>query len=175
MVATPNNRRAQYSRQVIEDTVLQLLETKPLEAITVTEVCRLADVNRTTFYRHYPDIFHCLDQIETEFLASVPFNKCNRPTANVERLLTAFYEQRRLSNLVFLTGKTKLLDRMQASMPPDVPFTNPYQIAYIWGGVKAILQRWVKLNMPETPHELTQLIFQSVLAQNLPPIDPKKL
>jgi len=175
MVATSNNRRAQYTQQVIEDTVLQLLETKPVESISVTEVCQLADVNRTTFYRHYTDIFQCLDQIEQTFLASYSFDKSARPTVNVERMLDAFYQQRRLSNLVFVGSKTKLLDRMQATIPADVPFANAYQMTYIWSGVKAIIQQWVKAEMPETPHELTKIIFRSVLAQDLPPIDPEKL
>jgi len=140
MVATKNNRRAKYSRQTIEDTVLELLETKPVTAISVTEVCQRADVNRTTFYRHYTDIPQCLESIELEFLNSYPFDKQASPMANVESILTAFYQQPRLSNLVFVEGKTKLLARMRMTTPEDIPTTDPYQMVYIWGGVKDIIR-----------------------------------
>lgn len=171
MVATKNNRRAKYSRQMIETTVLKLLETKPVTAISVTEVCQLADVNRTTFYRHYTDIPQCLESIELDFLKSTPFDQQATPMANVEGILTAFYQQPQLSNLVFVEGKTKLLERMRMTAPEDVPTVDPYQMVYIFGGVKDIIRYWVKQGMPQTPKELTHIIFKNVQAEDLPPID----
>lgn len=172
MLDPKQNRRAQYSRQMIEATVLKLLETKPVTAISVTEVCQQADVNRTTFYRHYTDIPQCLESIELGFLNSYPFNKQASPMANVEGILTAFYQQPQLSNLVFVEGKTKLLERMRMTTPENVPTTNPYQMIYIWGGVKDIIRYWVKQGMPETPKELTRIIFDNVQAKNLPSLGP---
>lgn len=172
MLDPKQNRRAQYSRQMIEATVLKLLETKPVTAISVTEVCQQADVNRTTFYRHYTDIPQCLESIELGFLNSYPFDKQASPMANVEGILTAFYRQPQLSNLVFVEGKTKLLERVRMTTPENVPTTNPYQMIFIWGGVKDIIRYWVKQGMPETPKELTRIIFDNVQAKNLPSLEP---
>jgi len=172
MVTTKQNRRAQYSRQMIEATVLKLLETKPVTMISVTEVCQQADVNRTTFYRHYTDIPQCLESIELDFLNSYPFDKHASPMTNVEGILTAFYQQPQLSNLVFVEGKTKLLERMRMTTPENVPTANSYQMIYIWGGVKDIIRYWVKQGMPETPKELTRIIFDNVQAKKLPALEP---
>ena len=49
--------RTRYTRQVITDAFLQLLRQKPVEGITVKEVCALAQINRSTFYRQYKDCF----------------------------------------------------------------------------------------------------------------------
>ena len=57
------DRRNAYTEKVIRDTVFSLLQTKPIERISVTEVCRLAEINRSTFYIHYMD---CMDVVEKE-------------------------------------------------------------------------------------------------------------
>ena len=69
------DRRTRYTRQTIKDTLLKLLETKSFPKITVTEICRLAEINRGTFYLHYYDTDDVLNDILTEMLAdtkSVP-------------------------------------------------------------------------------------------------------
>ena len=56
--------RTRYTRQVITDAFLQLLRQKPMEHITVKEVCALAQINRSTFYRQYKDCFDLMEQLE---------------------------------------------------------------------------------------------------------------
>ena len=56
--------RTRYTRQVITDAFLQLLRQKPVERITVKEVCALAQINRSTFYRQYKDCFDLMEQLE---------------------------------------------------------------------------------------------------------------
>ena len=41
----------------IERALLKLLESKPLDRITVTELARTAMINKGTFYLHYVDIY----------------------------------------------------------------------------------------------------------------------
>lgn len=50
------NRKRAYSQRVIQDAFLELSKTKLISKITVTDICNLADVNRTTFYSNYEDI-----------------------------------------------------------------------------------------------------------------------
>ena len=53
--------RTRYTRQIITTAFWQLLRQKPMEKITVKEVCDLAQINRGTFYRHFRD---CYDLME---------------------------------------------------------------------------------------------------------------
>ena len=50
------DRRTRYTRQTIKDTFLELLTQKSFTKITVTEICKNAEINRGTFYLHYYDI-----------------------------------------------------------------------------------------------------------------------
>ncbi|MDO4168992.1 MAG: TetR/AcrR family transcriptional regulator [Lachnospiraceae bacterium] len=60
------DRRVQYTRKMITDAFLDLLAEKPIEKITVKEICEIADVNRGTFYSHYKDAYDLLEQIQQE-------------------------------------------------------------------------------------------------------------
>lgn len=57
------DRRTRYTRQTIKDTFLELLKQKSFTKITVTEVCKNAEINRGTFYLHYYDIYDVLSDI----------------------------------------------------------------------------------------------------------------
>ncbi len=57
------DRRTKYTRNAIRDAMMELLKTKPFSKISVTEICRLADINRGTFYIHYYDVDDVLDDV----------------------------------------------------------------------------------------------------------------
>lgn len=42
--------------------LISLLRKKPLEYITVSEICKAAEVNRSTFYLHYENVGDLLDE-----------------------------------------------------------------------------------------------------------------
>ena len=60
------SRRTQYTRRALRDALIELLADKPLARITVRELCERADVNRSTFYAHYPDLDSLLRDIEED-------------------------------------------------------------------------------------------------------------
>ncbi|MBQ9011148.1 MAG: TetR/AcrR family transcriptional regulator, partial [Bacilli bacterium] len=61
------DRRVRYTKNVIKETLISLLSEKKINKITVTEVCKIADINRATFYRYYLDIYDLYDHMEQEF------------------------------------------------------------------------------------------------------------
>lgn len=46
----------------MDEALIALLEEKDLEYITVKEICRLAGVNRSTFYLHYETIADLVEE-----------------------------------------------------------------------------------------------------------------
>ena len=53
---TAYNRRYQDTVQKIEDTIVDLLHEKAVREIAVTDICELAQIDRSTFYAHYDDL-----------------------------------------------------------------------------------------------------------------------
>ena len=62
-----DDRRTQYSKRVIRESLFELMQEKPIEKITVKELCERADVNRSTFYAYYNDIFDLNRKIIKDF------------------------------------------------------------------------------------------------------------
>ena len=58
-----NNRRRRASRDAIENIFIELLQTKSLNEITVSDICKKAGLNRSTFYANYMDIYQLADTI----------------------------------------------------------------------------------------------------------------
>lgn len=57
------SRREAYTLQAIRESFLHLLRRKSMNEISVGELCEMADINRSTFYRHYADIYALLDSV----------------------------------------------------------------------------------------------------------------
>lgn len=66
-----NDLRVIKTRQNITDSFLALLEKKPLEEISVTEICAAAKCSRNTFYLHYPYKEALYDSLMDELIGRV--------------------------------------------------------------------------------------------------------
>ena len=64
-------RSAIRSRRMIREAYTVLLKEKDLSKITVTDIVNRADINRATFYAHYPDVRGVTEEIENEIIAKM--------------------------------------------------------------------------------------------------------
>ena len=62
-MAKAEYKSAIRSRRMIQHALVELLQEKELDKITVTDIVTRADINRGTFYAHYADISGVLDSI----------------------------------------------------------------------------------------------------------------
>ena len=60
---TKNNRRKRDSVQKMEQVLIELLQTKELHQISVSDLCKRAGLNRSTFYANYVDIYELADRL----------------------------------------------------------------------------------------------------------------
>lgn len=59
------------TRRSVKQAFLELRNLHPLEKIRVTDICAIATINKTTFYKHYRDIFALSAELENEAIAMV--------------------------------------------------------------------------------------------------------
>jgi AcrR family transcriptional regulator len=55
------DRRKRKTQHAIHSAFAKLLIIKDIKDITIRELCEEADINKSTFYLHYRDIYHCAD------------------------------------------------------------------------------------------------------------------
>lgn len=65
------DRKTRETCRSIRNAFMELLGHEPYSAISVTEICRMANVNRGTFYNHYYDIDDLLGDVLDQYLSDV--------------------------------------------------------------------------------------------------------
>ncbi|MDD3240963.1 MAG: TetR/AcrR family transcriptional regulator [Lachnospira sp.] len=63
--------RSRYSQKVIMDAMLELLNEKPLDKITVTDICTRAQINRGTFYKYYENVIDLYEKTEDSVIDEI--------------------------------------------------------------------------------------------------------
>jgi AcrR family transcriptional regulator len=87
------DRRVKRSRKLLQDAFRELLAEKGFHAISVQDVAERADVNRGTFYAHFPDKYALLETVAGESFREAIVSRIPEGTpftmANLELLTVA--------------------------------------------------------------------------------------
>lgn len=70
-MAQKENQRIALTKKLLQEGLLRLLETKTLDRISVTELCRESGINRATFYNHYNSPQELLASIEGKIVDDI--------------------------------------------------------------------------------------------------------
>ena len=157
------DRRVKYTKKVIKETFLNLLETKDISQITVKEICEIADVNRATFYRYYLDIYDLLEKIEEDLIEDL---KNSSPLEDLSShsvytfskgILAILYENKKLVTILFNTNRSlyflndileicysKLYSQWTSIHPEEDEEEIEYAAIYVFNGALGIINYWVK-------------------------------
>lgn len=116
--------RKRYTQMVLKQSLLKLLKEKPVNRITVKEVCELAQLNRATFYAHYSDCFALLGSIENELIGAFEQSLRYVNSFDVTALIEAIYEmidqnQEACRALILGNTSSTILKRMIALAKKD--------------------------------------------------------
>lgn len=101
--------RKRYTQMVLKQSFLKLLKDKPVNRITVKEVCALAQLNRATFYAHYSDCFALMESIENELIDAFEESLRYVNSFDVTALIEAIYDmvdQNQAACRVLILGNT---------------------------------------------------------------------
>ena len=169
------NRRVKMTKKLLKDAILELLEERNLDRITVTDICAAADVNRSTFYAHYEDIHGLLREIEDDMLERMPvlpIPYANQPDqVGLERLMEFLrYVQsnarlyrvmliRRDGGVFFNRAVNAMMEAARRSGPVMDELLARYDCAYRLNGTIGIIREWIEDGFTMTPEELAKVIW----------------
>lgn len=179
-------RSAIRSRKLIRQAFLELLKEKPLEKITVTDIVKRADINRSTFYAHYPDVIGVLEAIETEILdytqnilGGMDFKDLfENPTPLLEEIVKMLEENHELYSLLCHSNmavkqlekvKFILIERIikTVEMPEEYvdSFEFEFNVRFFMGGVVDVCTQWLNgeilCSLNDLTSELAKLIIRT--------------
>ena len=176
-------RSAVRSRRLIRQAFLELLRQKPYEKITVTDIVTAADINRSTFYAHYPDVRGLVEEIvgeainhSTELADSLNIREFLSDPMPFLRELTSYgtdnqelytllcrseFAQRQMEQL-----KRTLIDSSMHSpaFPESVRSSTEFRIhiSFFVGGVLSLYVMWLQGELDCSVEDITNQLSQLI-------------
>ncbi|MGT2932756.1 TetR family transcriptional regulator [Streptococcus catagoni] len=174
-------KRQRNTKKQMQKALIELLEQKDFEAITTSELCLKAGINRGTFYLHYQDKYDMLDQFKNDILDQLftilDDQSIYTDTEKIlEKTLWAIKD-----NFTFIAAMSKStyinFNQTMKDFIYKVLLTitdhkkilnNYYGIPYHYGlevylsSIVAIISLWIENDGIESPRQITDYILKTV-------------
>lgn len=165
---TRNNKRRRESVQRIEQALLEELKTKELAQIKVSDICKAADINRSTFYANYTDIYDLADKIREGLEVEVYrlFEQEVEVRHNGSDFLKLFChisENQLLYQTFFKLDYDSeygagIYEFFRLMDDFDTKYLA-YHIEFFRNGFNAIVRKWLEGDCKETPEEMYNILM----------------
>lgn len=183
------DRRSRRSRRMLKQGLLELMGEKRFPDISVRDITDRMDLNRGTFYLHYPDTFALLRSVEDDVLAEawevLNTNRPERLEGSLRKLfgpvLDYIVEKRSLFHLLMSNDSSRFVSRVQELVRRygeelvRERFQNAgtvqmeYLMSFIAYGLIGVILEWFGSGMGLSREELVELADKMVTgaAENL--------
>ncbi len=172
-------QRVLATKRRIYSAFLQLMQEKAIHQISISELCRLADINRSTFYHHFGNQYDVLTELTEDFLAQLeerlqnvsPYDQ-EGVQRRVELCLDYAMENRTLTLLLMQNAVGTDFAQRLFSLPnietllseklSDVESEaeRRARISFVTYGSYQLLQEWLTAPDPVGTEEETALILK---------------
>ncbi len=173
---TKHNKRRQASQEKIERALIELLQTKDLSAITVSEIVKKTKLNRSTFYANYADLYALADALGEKLEAEVA-KLYQEDSVNSNDYLRLFYHIQNnplLYKTYFKLGyDSRRTPELYHTRQAEQYFDNKhiaYHMAFFKAGLNAIVQQWLEGGCQETPEEMNEIIHSEYQGRKVAPL-----
>ncbi len=172
------DRRYLRTQTMLKRQFLNMLEKQPVEKISVTRLCREADVNRTTFYAHYTDVYNLLADIEQDCIHKIMelyeqiLNGSDLPEQVMCIVLQYIRENRAILSVILkqknrnafwntINDKIQELFRLKTMQKYQLPRQMSQEqyndlILFLSNGFYAIYSKWLQNDCSESIDELSE-------------------
>ncbi|MBO5210422.1 MAG: TetR/AcrR family transcriptional regulator [Clostridia bacterium] len=165
---TKNNKRRRDSIEKIEKTFVVLLQENDIDKISVSDICKITGLNRSTFYANYLDIYDLADKVrkklEDDFSelfsdydaysehsgALKMFRHIKDNQLFYKTYFKLCYDE---SHLIYVYDTRRAeFDNINANLI--------YHIEFFRNGLNAIIKLWLKNGCKESPEEMAEILKQ---------------
>lgn len=150
--------RVRYTKMVIRQALLSLLKEQTIDKITVADICRLSEINRATFYRHYENQYSVLFELEDDLLGQIPGS--DDPEDRLVKVFTAFGEKREEWTLLLSAHPEKSFSaRLYQAFQSWFPLVQPSprrekRHCFLLHGLSGLLTHWAEGGFREPADEM---------------------
>ncbi len=173
-MAVKNNRRILVTKRILKESLLQLMEEKPISKISIKEICEISEMSRSTFYLHYQDQFELLNDIEKDVLAKTfesleDLGNTFNTIESIENFLTYVKSNKKTFGVLLCQADTEdfqnailySIENHVKQSVPDIKHTlnDQYLFAFIMHGSINVLRSWIKNDFDMPIPALANLLY----------------
>lgn len=166
-----SDARVRYTKMVIKQCFFKLIRQKSISKITVKEICELAQINRSTFYKYYADPYDLLEKLEEEAILSVTQMIDEYPQKGLRPMLVtvlrAISSNKDFQDLAFLQTQEGFARRLALACFHKTQMYDPafsqnggMLFGCLCGAVSGLLTYWLHNGLKETPEEIADRIIR---------------
>ena len=162
-----NNKRRKETRDKISKVFITLLQTKEINEISVTDICKLAKINRSTFYVNYLDIYDLADKIR-QYLEQDVFSlyQEERDTNHNSNDYLKLFKHIKDNQIFYKTYFKLKMDQNIISQEYDYQLSKElyddkyidYHMEFFKAGLNAIIKKWLSNGCKESPEEIESIL-----------------
>lgn len=178
------------TKQLIQASFMQILETKSFDAITIGDITKQAQINRGTFYLHYLDKFDLLEQIEQQLFMDLG-NHVDELQSRYSTSQTFEKEQEHLATTLFsfieihapvlkiflsnhgragfhirfrdaFSEKVRVNLEKNENLNASLKVPLEYFLSFITSAFLGLIEQWVQNDLDKTPQEMTALYIEII-------------
>lgn len=168
---TINNKRKRNTKDKIEKVFVELLQKKDINEVSVTDICKLVKINRTTFYNNYIDIYDLAEQIKNKLEQDVynlyedervnkynsnDFSKIFKLVKENPLFFKTYFKLEGDSN-IFHFDQEHLYDTDLSKKYYNDEYID-YHIEFFKAGFNAILKKWLDNGCKESVDEMCKIL-----------------
>lgn len=171
------DRRVRLTKQIIKESLVELMREYPISKISVKMLCGAADINRSTFYAHYTDTYDLLRQIQHEVISELSEHISQRAFSEQSKLTV-----QAMSHMLEYARDNSELFRALLSENGDFTFqkdimllvqqktinelrtldnlgtrTSEYLQLFTITGALNVVEKWLKDGMQESTREMAEI------------------
>ena len=175
---TINNARKKESKRKIEKAFMQLIQTKEINEITVTDLVKNAKINRSTFYVNYLDIYDLAKQLKDRMFQDIlelyqeeaikqkhsyDYLKLFKHIKDTQ----IYYKTLFKLKFDFMNYYDNHLEYDDAIKYYGTTKNIDYHIEFFKAGISAIIKKWLLNGCIESPEEMIEIINSEYKGKSL--------
>lgn len=160
-----------FLKLCLADALVKLMETQDFDTINVNTICKLADIGRTTFYRHFDnknskeELLVFKINYEWEYYADKHQEEVRKDKGFA--LTNFIYENRQLFSLLYHNGLLTVIMRVFEDLITEGELSDKkssYLMSFFTYGFFGIIYQWIKYDFDETPQQVQKHISETFSA-----------
>jgi len=170
------DHRVRLTKQLIRESLIELMREMPISRISVKKLCEAADINRSTFYAHYDNPYDLLSQIQKDTISELAEYLSHdiisgQPELSIQ-VLSKILEYAKENSELFkvllskngdFTFQSDIMRLAQERTIDDLrkknlgKRTTEYLQLFITTGAINVIEKWMQDGMPESTQEIAEL------------------